>query len=384
MKRFLSLVKMQLKVNFGLSVLKYRFTVEKKKRMQSILIALAIVVGFGPILAFYTYFMTNMFYAAANYLNNPEIILTMAFIAAQLMVLFFGMFYILGSFYFSQDIDTLVPLPLKPYEVIGSKFAVVMVNEYITAIPILLPPLIIYAIGTGQGIIFWIKCLLLILTAPAIPLILGALFIMLLMRVVNLRKNKDLFAIIGGFLGIVIAVGINLLLQRMPKDAQGDYFINLLQNQAEMINQIGKSFPPSIWATLGLSDNGLRGLGYFALFIGVSALLFGLLLWISNIVFYKALIAGQEVTRKRKTLTETEMNKKYESESKPVSAIIKREWKTLLRTPVYVINGLTGAIMGPLLLIILLFARGSDPCYSSLKHLLSLSYVYLFQLKCFP
>ena len=153
MNRMLSLIKTQLNMNFGISALKYRFTKEKKKRWETILIGVAILIGVGPLLAFYVLMMAGI-YVAGSSLNQPEIVLTIGFMLSQMFVLFFGMFYIIGSFYFSNDLETLVPLPLKPYEVIGSKFAVVMVNEYITALPILLPPLLIYGIGTGQGLIY--------------------------------------------------------------------------------------------------------------------------------------------------------------------------------------------------------------------------------------
>ena len=356
MNRMLSLIKTQLNMNFGISALKYRFTKEKKKRGETILIGVAILMGVGPLLALYLLMMTGVF-AAGTSLGQPEIVLTIAFISSQMVVLFFGMFYIIGSFYFSNDLETLVPLPLKPYEVIGSKFAVVMVNEYITALPILIPPILIYGIGMGQGPIYWLKSLLLILAAPVIPLTLGAVFIMLLMRVVNLKRNKDLLAIIGGFVGVLLALGINFFFQRMPKTGGEDYIKNLLESKSGLIEEIGRRFPPSLWATNGLAENGLSGLLYFILFIGVSLLLFAFLLWLGNLVFYKALLAGQEVSRKRKISTARETDQMYRRVSSPVMAIIKREWKLLLRTPVYVINGLTGALIGPFMLLVLMFTQ---------------------------
>ena len=361
MKRFFTLFKTMLNINFGISALKHRFTREKKKRWEPILILTGIVCGFAPLIILYTFFLAGAFLAANSFANpQPEIVLTMAFLFSQMIILFFGMFYIMGSFYFSQDIETLVPLPLRPYEVLGAKFLVVMVNEYLTALPLLLPPLLVYGIGMGEGILYWIKCIFMLLAAPVFPLAVAAVFIMLLMRVVNLRKNKDLLAIVGGFAGIAIALGFNVVMQRMPKNANAEYIKNLLESQGGLINEIGRKFPPSIWATLGLSDNGLTGLGYFLLFIGVSAAMFALLLWLSNLVFYKALLAGQEVSRKRRKLTGDEAVRRYSREASPVRAIFIREWKLLLRTPIYVINGLTGAIIGPFIIIIMFFAQGSD------------------------
>ncbi len=359
MNTMLSLIKLQLNSNFGISALKYKFTKEKKKRWEPVLIGLSILFGVGSLLVLYTLGMTGLF-IAGKAIGHPEIVLTIAFMGAQLFILVFGMFYILGAFYFSRDLEMLVPLPLKPYEVIGGKFAVVMVNEYLTVFPIILPPLLIYGIGTGQGLFYWVKGLILLLTAPAIPLIIGALFIMLLMRVVNLRRNKDLFAIIGGFTGLILALGFNLIFQNVPENAGADYFQSILASQYGLIEAIGNKFPPAIWATLGLSQGGTFGFGQFLLFLAVSLLMLAAMLWLSNQVFYKALLAGQEVSRKRKVLSNIDFRRQYDRASSPVWAILAREWKLLMRSPLYVINGMTGAVIGPFLVIVLALTRGSD------------------------
>jgi len=359
MKTFLTLVKTQLNLNFGISALKYRFTKEKKKRWEPILIGIAIIASIFPLILFYSLFMTGMF-AVGKSFNQPEIVITMAFVLGQLFVLIFGIFFVMGAFYFSRDLDILVPLPLKPYEVLGSKFVAVMVNEYLTLVPILLPPVIIYGIGMRKEPLYWIKAVLLIVTSPVIPLIIGSLFIIVLMRFVNVRKSKDLFAIVGGFLGILIALGSNLFFRRIPENGGGEFIKNFMESQSGLIKVVGQKFPPGVWATFGLSRPGLEGLGYFLLFVGVSVLLFFVLLWLGNRVFYKGFLSGKEVARKRKTMTDEEMNRVYGKTASPVAAIFKREWKLLLRTPVYMLNGMMGAVIGPFIVVLMLFAPGQS------------------------
>lgn len=359
MKIFLTLLKMNLNLNFGISALKYKFTKEKKKRWEPILILLGLVVGFGPLLGIYTVLMRGIFSVGLS-LNQPGLVIAMAFVAGQFMVFIFGIFYIMGTFYFSKDINILIPLPIKPYQVLGSKMLMVMINEYLTLMPILLPPLIIYGIGTNQGFFYWIKAIILILTSPALPLVLDAFFILILMRFVNVKKSKDLFAIIGGFVGIFIGIGLNMLLQNVPKGNEQEFLKNILTSNTGLISIISEKFPPSLWATLGLTNAGIKGLAYITLFIIVSILLFALLMILGNIVFYKGVISGQEVSRKKKRLSSIEASEKYGKVSSPVLAIFIREWRLLLRTPVYFLNGLTGIIMGPLLIAIMFFSGGQS------------------------
>jgi ABC-2 type transport system permease protein len=359
MKPFTAYLKMQLNVNYGISALKYRFTREKKKLWEPILIAVVIPLALLPLILLYTLLMSGLFVAGAA-MHQPEIILTISFLFSQLVILLFGLFFIMGTFYFSQDLESLVSLPLKPYEVIGGKFAVVAINEYLTSMPILLPPLIIYGIGTGQGLLYWLKGFLLLLAAPALPLTIASLIIMLLMRFINFRRYKDLLAIVGGLAVFVLAMTFSMFMQRVPENGNQEFVQNLLASQSGLIELIGRSFPPSIWATRALSEGGFTGLGYLLLFMTVCALLFALLLWLSDKVFYQSLLAGQEVTRKKKISSIIQMDKQYGNVSSPVLAIMKREWKLLIRTPIYALNGLTGSIMGPVIILIMFMAKGND------------------------
>lgn len=358
MKPFLSFIKMQLNVNYSISALKYRFTREKKKRWEPILIGVAIVVSLLPLLGLYTALMLSVF-AGGLMMGQPEMVLATAFVMAQLVILIFGILYIMGTFYFSKDIMSVVPLPLKPYEIIGGKFIVVMVNEYLTSVPLLLPPIIIFGIGTSQGVLYWLKSLIIMFIAPVIPLAIASLLVILLMRVVNIARYKDLLVIVGGIALIFASFLVSVLMQNVPENPKD--IEQFFASQTSLVDMIGSRFPPAIWAAKGLSGGGLSGAGYFLLFLGVSAVLIIFMLWVANQVFYKALLAGQEVSRKRKTLTGAQIDKRLGRGTSPVLALLKREWKLMIRTPLYVLNGLVGSISGPLMVAILYFVRGSDP-----------------------
>lgn len=384
MRTLLTLVKTGLNVNFGISALKYRFTVEKRKRWEPILIGVSILIGLGTLLALYILIL-NSIYIVGVQLNQPEIVLTLSIIFTQFIVMFFGIFYIMSAFYFSKDINILLPLPLKPYEVLGSKLIVVIINEYLTILPMLLPAVIIYGMGTNQGLFYWLKSFIVILLIPVIPLNISTIFIMILMRFINFRKSRDVLAVIGGLLGLFLGLSINLLVQRMPQGNEEEFIKNIITKQYGMINYMGKKFPPSIWATKGLSEEGLQAIGYLLLFIVVSLLMFMLLLWLGNRIFYKSLLAGQEVTRKRRVISKDELVRKYEKVSSPVASLFRREWKLLLRTPVYLLNCLSGIIVGPFMIIIIILTKDSggkslsifinNPDYSFYIQLIGLAFM---------
>ena len=255
MKPFLSFIKMQLNVNYSISALKYRFTREKKKRWEPILIGMVIVVSLLPLLALYTALMLSVF-SGGLMMGQPEMVLATAFVMAQLVILIFGILYIMGTFYFSKDIMSVVPLPLKPYEIIGGKFIVVLVNEYLTSIPLLLPPIIIFGVGTSQGVLYWLKSLIIMVIAPVIPLAIASLLVILLMRVVNIARYKDLLVIVGGIVLIFASFMVSALMQNIPENTKD--IEQFFASQTSLVDMIGSRFPPAIWAAKGLSGAGFQ------------------------------------------------------------------------------------------------------------------------------
>ena len=368
MKPFAAFIRMQLNVNYGISALKYRFTREKKKLWEPVLIAVVIAVSLVPLLVLYTGLMISIF-AAGTMIGQPGLILTLSLMLALVTILIFGLFYVIGTFYFSTDMDSFVPLPLKPYEVIGGKFAVIMVNEYLTSMPILLPPLIIYGVGTAQGILYWIKSLLLALAVPVLPLTAAALLIMLMMRFVNLRRYKDALVIISGIAVLILSIVFSMYLQKMPQSTEE--LQNFFAGTTGFADIVGERFPPLLWAAKSLTEGGLTGIGYLLLFLVTCAVLFILLLMLANKVFYKALLAGQEVSRKKKVLTEQQKQDRYGRASGQLSAMMKREWKLLVRSPIYLMNGLVGIIVGPFILILMIAVQGSEPEFAELFSLIT-------------
>jgi len=381
MKTFMSLLKTNLNVYFGISALKYRFTKEKKRLWEPILVLFAVVIGGGSLLVLYSFLLLGVFMGGQG-IGHPEIVLTFAFMATQLLILIFGIFYIMSVFYFSNDMNILIPLPLRPAEVLGVKFIIILIGEYLIALPMLLPAFIIYGLGTWSNIFYWLKGLILVLMAPILPLVIAAIFVILLMRFINIRKSKDLMVVLGSLLGLFLGIGVNFLTQSIPQGNEKEFITSLIESNTGLIEAIGNKFPPSIWATLGLTSPGWQGLGYFLLFIGLSLLLLAVLLWLGNAFFYKGYLSGQEVQRKAKAISAGDMEKRALKTASPVVALFKREWKLFIRTPIYFMNGIAGMIMVPFLMLMPLATQteemsevvslAKDPKYAPIAALVSL------------
>ncbi len=134
----------------------------------------------------------------------------------QLFILLFGLYYVISAFYFSRDLEFLIPLPLKPFEVMASKFAVIMINEYLTVMIIVLPVLVGYGVLARGGLPYWTNGVLVYLLLPVIPLAVVSLLVVLMMRFVNLSRKKDALILAGSVLLIAVGMGLQFCWVRPP------------------------------------------------------------------------------------------------------------------------------------------------------------------------
>jgi len=91
-----------------------------------------------------------------------------------------------------------IPLPLTPGTIIAAKFAVVLVSEWATLVPITLPFLLVVEIQGGHGLGYWLRAGLAYVFAPVVPLAAAAVVAMLIARVTNLSRRREFFRVVAG------------------------------------------------------------------------------------------------------------------------------------------------------------------------------------------
>jgi len=346
-----ALVKAALNSNFGWSVIRHRLFIEKRDRWLVPLIALA-VVGVVPTLVLYVRLL-NAGFDMLKSIGQEKALLTLAILAGQLVILVFGLFYLIATFYFSTDLEYLISLPLKPSQIMLSKFAVVLVNEYLTIAPLILPILLVYGFRKPGKPDYWILMPLTYLLLPVIPLAAAGLAVIGMMRVVNIGRKKDLLIVIGSLVLIGAAFFLQFGLSRAAGTSSPDAqkIMAMIASPNGLVQSIGRRFPPSIWATR-LLDDGLfsgAGLAGFILFAGLSVLLYGGLVAGAQRLFFGGLMGLSERSgvsgRRAKAVGKIRLT----SGRHPVKAIFLREFRLMNRTPIFLLNGVLGVLMVPVI-----------------------------------
>ena len=156
-------------------------------------------VGFGKFL--------SEAYDGLHAIGQEAVILGFGLSVVSIVIFFFGIFYAMGIFYFSMDVENLLPLPFKPWHIMGAKFTVVLIYEYLTEIIFFAPTLISYGIKSSGGILYYIYGVIIFLLLPIVPLVIASVINMIIMRFTNIAKNKDRFRLLGGIIAMCFGVG---------------------------------------------------------------------------------------------------------------------------------------------------------------------------------
>ena len=358
-----ALIKAALNSNFGWSIVRHRLFVQKRDRWMVPLVALG-VVGVVPTLVLYVRLLGDVF-DMLNSLGQEKALLTLAVLAGQLMILVFGLFYLIATFYFSRDLEYLIALPLKPSQILLSKFAVVLINEYLTMAPFILPALIVYGVKRHGDPGYWLIMPLTYILLPVIPLTAAGLVVVGMMRLVNVGRKKDLLIIIGSLVLIAAALFLQFGLSRAAgtSDLDTQQIMSMIASPDGLVQTIGRRFPPAIWATRFLHDGLMTasGLSAFALFAGLSILLFGGLMAGAQRLFFGGLVGLSERSGVRVRGGKA-LAIKFSSGCHPVRAIFLREVRLMNRTPIFLLNGVLGVLLIPIVLALTLSSskQGSD------------------------
>ena len=181
-------------------------------------------------------------------------VLTLAHLAAAMVVFFFGVAFVMSAFYFSDDAGLLMSWPLRPGRSSRPSLRRSWQSEYLTIAVLLVPVYFVYALHIPVSWLFFPSALVVFLLTPVVPLALAALLVVVLMRFTGLSRKRDFFTIVGGLLGLAIAVGFQYLAQSQM-DAE-DLFQFVAGSAHGLSRLVARGYPPVLWSMLALDGAG--------------------------------------------------------------------------------------------------------------------------------
>ena len=344
MTKYLSLTKALFKNSF--SFIDQGKQKSSKKIIGFVLFAFIVVSLLPSLFGLYT--ITNFLLDQLVTMDQTGVLLALTFQGAGLIIFFFAVFLIPAIFYFSKDIEHLLSLPLKPVEIIGAKFTVTYVYETALMLFLLSPVIIAYITKIPLNVFQLLSLFVVVLSIPLLPLILAAILVMVVMCLVPLFKNRDLFNMLSGLIVLAIALWVNFamggLVENLTQQQLIDFIIEGNDSLISMFKFIFFTYPFGLEAILNSS------VIQFLLYVGLTFITLSIFLIFSNIIYFKGVLGINETASSRKGLTDKQL--RSASSLKPsFIRYLYKEIILLVRTPVYFLNCVSIQFLLPILLL---------------------------------
>lgn len=335
MNKIVSLTKVLIKNSFQ----KYNENNKNKNIVGKVILYILLGAYLMGIFAFLSYGLISTLKQA----NQESMFIGIFLLGLALLTIIQSIISATNVFYFSKDIEYILPLPLKPKEILISKLNVILITEYIMEIIFAVTPITIYGIITLQGPMFYIISLLVLIVFPIIPILIATFIIMIIMSFSKRFKNKDRFRLIAPLIGIILAVIMSFSLSGTTNYSEED-LLNSLKQANSMVEMVSDNLPiikPAINAIVNSS------FVEFLKLLGITLILYIVFILIGNKIYFRGVIGNlSSGTKKGKEVK----LKKIKTNSIGKSYIIK-EFKVLLKNPIFFIQCVLPSVLMPIIFL---------------------------------
>lgn len=326
---------------------------DKENKMKSAFKVLGFLVLF-IYLSVIVYFASKDILKIFINLNQTNLILNLVFLGTTLYTLIIALLSVPSIFYFSKDVEILLALPLKPFEILAAKTLTTYVSLIAGLSFLMIPFGTAYYLVVKPSILFIFFYFMAGLILPIIPLAIAIALIVVLFTYLPRAKSKDGFTYVSTFLSLAFVLYLN------TKTA-GNTDLAFSPESGQQISQTFSSFIPSV-AMLTKAVNQYNILSLLLSVILSTGLLYGLLRLLSPLYFKGAI--GVSETSKKSRKSKVKIKGRDAKIDPLIVSLMKTDIKNILRTPLFAINYLLSFVLLPAFMIIPLIGQFSSGGFS--------------------
>ncbi len=326
---------------------------KEKKRNKIFYIVMTIIAGFGIMLPM-TFFVGVILYSLTSSLkdfgtmqNGVELFLHL--ISAFSFV--FGLNVIFSVFYFAGDIENLLPLPLRPYQIIGAKFTAALISESVMEFLVIIAALAGYMIGGGLPVYSWLIAVIGMLTLPILPLVYCGIICLVVMYFTRFVKNKDTVNKITGIFTFAVIVGIVFLISKSGFDT--NELIKAMSAPDNAVLAVMNCIFPHIQFLINSME--LSSIWQILIYLLINAAAIAVFMLLAQVLYFPGVIGvGQSGASHREGKNVISKMRKHS----PSLTYLKKEFSVLFRTPAYFTNCVMINLIWPAFLYLIVVMQG--------------------------
>ena len=331
-------------------------------KLLLVLVSLLIILPFVVVSGLFIYTVTN---SLVEY-NYETIGLEFMCILLCVFTFIFSFNVILNELYFTGDIENLLPLPLKPREIVGAKIASIFCAESLVQLLVIFFSVIGFFFALGLSFKNFLLGILGMITLPMIPIIYCSIISLLIMSFTRFIKNKETIRKVGlVFVLAVLMLFVYFLgaLQNFDLELYIEGFVNGDQTFLHVMRGI---FPHINLFIDILVTGSIRSL---LLYILVNIGFIVVLLALADVCYFKGVVGlSSKDTESKKSSSNILNNIKVEN---PTNSYFKKEIFTLFRTSSYFLNCILINFIWPIFVYVICKLKFPDLTLSKLKNLVT-------------
>ena len=309
----------------------------------------------------FLYFAGLIIFLGYNLLDGLIAIHQETIFVGMILFMIFGLaiiqtiFSSINILYFTKDSEYLLPLPLKPYQIILARTNVMLIAEYVIIFLIGFIPLVIYGILTGAGIVYYLTMILAVILVPILPVLLISMLVMFIMSFAKLTKNRNRFQLFATLLVLAIIIALSISTSGMKQDLTNEEMAQMVVQANGMIELVKGYVPTVDYLMEALTTNSLfTAIVEVLKTLGITIIGFIVYMLIAQKIYFKGLVGnlfGGGASSSNK-----EINQKEYRNSKLYKSYVGKEFKNMARNPVFLMQCLIPAVLIPIIMVVVVYA----------------------------
>ena len=287
---------------------------------------------------FITYAMTLAFIEKGG--QAEGILFVILFLSAFAFV--FGFAVVMNEFYFSSDIDFLLPLPVKTRSLIAAKFINTYIAETGMELFVIISAFAGYLAAVKLRPFEILRLVVSVILLPLVPLVYCGIISMLMLRFLSVIRSRRAMRLFTTLISVILAVFAIYSFGGLRGLSVESFIETLVNGENRFVNTMEAVFYP---CTCIVKAKTLTGIMTGILLIAVLTAGF---VFLAGAVYEKGLNNYRSVGSKKHTESGIRMPKF----AKPATALLKKELRILFRTSGFVSNCIVINVFWPVLVFI--------------------------------
>lgn len=361
MKKILSLLRVMLRTfDFNMSFVSSKKKARGKKSRGWIVLVILLGVSILP-MAIGAGVLLSKLFDALSLMNMQQLIVSAITSAAAMVIFVFGIANIIAVFYYANDVERYLSLPVKPTEILVAKFLTTVIYEYFICVLLALPVYILYGVKSGADAVFYIYALIITLLLPIVPIALASVPAMLLMRFTRIFRNRDAVNIVFFILILAFIMYVQFGFTGIAMKLEG--------GEAELvksfIDRMGKlsSMSEGMFVGTGFASQALanydqaQGVINILMYLITTAAAFIVFLLLGQLVYFKGVLGLSASAASGPRTTLTQLGRLFKERTTTVSYMLK-DFRVMLRSPIFFLNNIFMIFFLPLFLLLMFYLPG--------------------------